>query len=87
MAISRGAVPQAHACIVDGSISIEREEKLYEIYGQIYCQPEGTGLAMYQTILEEQVLPSMQEIGFSSAYIKQGPLSRQFKTVAVIGVK
>src|ERR1019366_9915801 len=50
-------------------------------------EPEGTGLAMYQTILEEKVLPGMEELGFTSAYIKQGPLSRQFKTVAVIGVK
>jgi ubiquinone/menaquinone biosynthesis C-methylase UbiE len=50
-------------------------------------EPEGTGLAIYQTILEEKVLPGMKEIGFTTAYIKQGPLSRQFKTVAVIGIK
>ena len=50
-------------------------------------EPEGIGLAMYQTILEEKVLPGMKEIGFTTAYIKQGPLSRQFKTVAVVGIK
>lgn len=49
-------------------------------------EPEGTGLAMYQTILEEQVIPGMKEIGFTAASIKQGPLSRQFKTVAVVGI-
>ncbi len=50
-------------------------------------EPEGTGLAMYQTLLEEQVIPGMKRMGFTTAYIKQGPLSRQFKTVAVVGIK
>jgi len=49
--------------------------------------PEGAGLALYQTLLQKQVIPDMQRIGFTTAYLKQGPLSRQFKTVAVIGVK
>jgi hypothetical protein len=29
----------------------------------------------------------MKQLGFTQADIKQGPLSRQFKTTAVIGVK
>lgn len=48
---------------------------------------ETTGLEHYQTILEEQVIPGMKQIGFTLASIKQGPASRQFKTTAVIGVK
>ena len=49
-------------------------------------EPEGTGLAIYQTILEEQVIPGMKEIGFTTASIELGPLSRQFKTVAMVGI-
>ena len=48
---------------------------------------ETTGLEHYQLILEEQVIPSMKQLGFTRADIKQGPASRQFKTTAVIGVK
>ena len=48
---------------------------------------EGGGLARYQAILAEKVIPGMKEIGFTTAFIKEGPLSRQFKTVAVIGTK
>ncbi len=48
---------------------------------------ETTGLEHYQLILEEQVIPSMKQLGFTRANIKQGPTSRQFKTTAVIGVK
>jgi ubiquinone/menaquinone biosynthesis C-methylase UbiE len=48
---------------------------------------ETTGLEQYQLILEEQVIPSMKQLGFTQADIKQGPASRQFKTTAVIGVK
>jgi ubiquinone/menaquinone biosynthesis C-methylase UbiE len=40
-----------------------------------------------QAILEEQVVPGMQQIGFSTAHLVQGPDSRQFNTVAVIGVR
>jgi ubiquinone/menaquinone biosynthesis C-methylase UbiE len=40
-----------------------------------------------QATLEEQVIPGMQQIGFSTAYLEQGPDSRQFNTIAVIGVK
>jgi ubiquinone/menaquinone biosynthesis C-methylase UbiE len=45
-----------------------------------------TGLERYQTILEEQLIPNMLQTGFMTAYIKQGPTARQFKTVAAIGV-
>lgn len=48
---------------------------------------EATGLERYQVILEEQIIPGMKQLGFTQADIKQGPLSRQFKTTAVIGVK
>jgi ubiquinone/menaquinone biosynthesis C-methylase UbiE len=48
---------------------------------------ETTGLEHYQLILEEQVIPSMKQLGFTRANIRQGPTSRQFKTTAVIGVK
>lgn len=47
----------------------------------------ATGLEHYQLILEEQVIPAMQELGFSQVSIEQGPASRQFKTTAVVGVK
>ncbi|MDQ2716290.1 MAG: class I SAM-dependent methyltransferase [Chloroflexota bacterium] len=48
---------------------------------------EATGLEGYQVILEEQIVPEMKQLGFTQAYIKQGPASRQFKTTAVVGVK
>ncbi len=48
---------------------------------------EATGLEGYQQVLEEQIIPGMQQLGFTRADIAQGPLSRQFKNTAVIGVK
>ena len=48
---------------------------------------ELTGLEHYQRVLEEQIIPTMKQLGFTLASIKQGPASRQFKTTAVIGVK
>ena len=48
---------------------------------------EVTGLEQYQQLLEEQIVPTMKEIGFTQAIIEQGPASRQFKTTAAIGVK
>lgn len=48
---------------------------------------EATGLERYQLILEEQIIPSMKQLGFTQTDTKQGPASRQFKTTAVIGVK
>ena len=48
---------------------------------------ETTGLESYLHILEYQVIPAMKQLGFTAAYIKQGPPSRQFKTTAFIGVK
>lgn len=46
-----------------------------------------TGLEHYQLVLEEQIIPTMQQLGFTRASIEQGPASRQFKTTAIIGVK
>ncbi len=46
-----------------------------------------TGLEHYQTVLEQQILPYMQQLGFASASIEQGPVSRQYNSVAVIGMK
>lgn len=54
--------------------------------GQIDTK-EATGLEHYQQILEQQVLPEMQRLGFNEVVIKQGPASRQFKTTAVLGRK
>lgn len=48
---------------------------------------EATGLERYQLILEEQIIPSMKQLGFTQADILQGPASRHFKTTAVTGVK
>lgn len=46
-----------------------------------------TGLERYQQILEEQIIPAMQQLGYTSASIKHGPPSRQFKTTALLGIK
>ena len=46
-----------------------------------------TGLEHYQLLLEDQIVPAMQQLGFTLATIEQGPASRQFKTTAVVGVK
>lgn len=48
---------------------------------------EATGLERYQLTLEDQIIPEMKRIGFTQADIKQGPVSRRFKTTAIIGVK
>ncbi len=48
---------------------------------------EVTGLDQYQLLLEEQIVPAMNQLGFTVASIEQGPASRQFKTTAVIGMK
>ncbi|GAC1350950.1 MAG: hypothetical protein NVSMB27_38380 [Ktedonobacteraceae bacterium] len=48
---------------------------------------EEAGLGYYQTILEEQMLPGMRNMGWTSASIKHGPIARQYKNVAVIGRK
>jgi ubiquinone/menaquinone biosynthesis C-methylase UbiE len=40
-----------------------------------------------QTIFEEQVFPLMKSIGFTSVSSRSGPLSRQFKILAVVGTK
>ncbi len=48
---------------------------------------EPTGLEQYQQLLEEQIVPDMKQLGFTQAYIAQGPIFRQFRTTAVIGVK
>ncbi len=46
-----------------------------------------TGLERYQTLLEEQIIPAMKQIGFSQATLKHGPYSRQYNSVAIVGVK
>lgn len=46
---------------------------------------KATGLESYQSILEEQVIPGMKQLGFTQASIQQGPASRRFKTTAIIG--
>lgn len=44
-------------------------------------------ISPFQKIVEEQVLPEMKQCGFSAAYLKYGPNSRQFLTTAIIGKK
>jgi len=41
----------------------------------------------FQSILEEQVVPGMQREGFQVVHLEQGPNSRQYTSVAVIGEK
>lgn len=48
---------------------------------------QAAWLGQYQVILEEQVLPTMSKLGFSNVRLERGPDSREFKTVAVVGVK
>ncbi len=43
--------------------------------------------SFYQSMVEEQVLPAMQRLGFSASYVKQGPHSRQYRSVAIVGIK
>ncbi len=38
-------------------------------------------------ILQEQVMPRMKQVGFTSVTLEQGPTSRQFATVALLGKK
>ena len=46
--------------------------------------PDDVG---YRTMVEEYVLPSMTRHGFATARVACGPASRQYRTVAVIGLK
>jgi ubiquinone/menaquinone biosynthesis C-methylase UbiE len=46
--------------------------------------PEDAG---YRTMVEGYVLPSMTRHGFATARVTCGPESRQYRTVAVIGLK
>lgn len=48
---------------------------------------EEAGSGSYQTILAEQMLPGMRNMGWTSASIKHGPIARRYKHVAVIGSK
>ncbi len=43
--------------------------------------------AGYRATVNEQIIPAMEGIGFSTARVEQGPDSRQYRTVAVYGVK
>ena len=40
-----------------------------------------------QTLLHAQVIPALQRLGFASTTIQEGPDSRQFRSIAVVGVK
>jgi len=40
-----------------------------------------------QTFIEEQLFPQMKSIGFTSVSSRSGPVSRQFKHIAVVGTK
>ncbi len=43
--------------------------------------------AGYRAMVDERVIPAMERIGFSTARVEQGPDSRQYRMVAVYGVK
>jgi ubiquinone/menaquinone biosynthesis C-methylase UbiE len=40
-----------------------------------------------QTFIEEQVFPAMKRVGFTAVSSHSGPVSRQFKSLAVVGTK
>jgi len=40
-----------------------------------------------QTFIEEQLFPQMKSIGFTAVSSRPGPVSRQFKHIAVVGTK
>ncbi len=40
-----------------------------------------------QTFIEEQLFPLMKSIGFTAVSSRTGPISRQFKHIAVVGMK
>ena len=40
-----------------------------------------------QSALEEQVMPGMQREGFKAVHLEQGPNSRQYTSVAIVGEK
>jgi ubiquinone/menaquinone biosynthesis C-methylase UbiE len=48
---------------------------------------EATVDAGYRSIVDGQVLPAMERLGFAAVSLEQGPDSRQYRTVAVIGVR
>ena len=43
--------------------------------------------AACRAMVEERVLPCMRRDGFTTATVERGPNSRQYRTVAVVGVK
>ena len=46
----------------------------------------GATDAGYRGSVEDRILPSMKQAGFTAASIVEGPVSRRFKIVAVVGV-
>ncbi len=55
--------------------------------GKINAQGEVEVWEPLQSALEEQVMPGMQRQGFQVVRLEQGPNSRQYTSVAVIGEK
>jgi ubiquinone/menaquinone biosynthesis C-methylase UbiE len=55
--------------------------------GRINALGEVEVWAPLQSIVEEQVMPGMQQEGFKVVRLEQGPNSRQYTSVAVIGEK
>jgi len=43
--------------------------------------------AGYRITVDERIIPAMEHVGFSTARVEPGPDSRQFRTVAVFGIK
>jgi ubiquinone/menaquinone biosynthesis C-methylase UbiE len=40
-----------------------------------------------QSLVEQHILPAMQHLGFAHIDTNEGPASRQFRSIAIIGVK
>ncbi len=55
--------------------------------GKINAQGEVEVWEPLQSALEEQVMPALQRKGFQAVRLEQGPASRQYTSVAVIGEK
>ncbi len=48
---------------------------------------QKSGLEHFQSVLEERVLPHMQQNGFSQVELKEGPVARGYNALAVLATK
>lgn len=68
---------------------LKREGRLVITFstGKINARGEVEIWSPLQSVLEDQVIPGMQRKGFRAVRLEQGPNSRQYTSVAVIGEK